>query len=142
MADLQEIEWAFEYVSSNPHFCCRAIYVKENDCVYTESDMTGEGDIPEDLDWDHCVEIPHKNDLDLGRSLVFEFAEQHLPDELDRIGRFFSKAGAYARFKNLLEHKGLLQDWYEFENTAEERAVKEWCKENGIGIQASNPPAS
>ncbi len=27
----------------------------------------------DNLDWEQCVEIPRKNDLELGRHLVFEF---------------------------------------------------------------------
>ena len=132
--DLQELEWGFEYVSSNPRFSCRVIYDKKKDCIYTESDMLGESDIPEDLDWDHCVELPHKNELDLGQNLVFAFVKNALPNECDRVQGFFSKAGAYARFKDLLERHGLLKEWYEFENNATQRAFKEWCTENGIEV--------
>jgi hypothetical protein len=63
----------------------------------------------EDLDWELCVEIPHKNDLDLGQRLVFEFVETHLSDEYQRVEQIFRRRGAYGRFKDLLESKGLLK---------------------------------
>jgi hypothetical protein len=134
MADIKDIEWGFEYVSSQPKFSCRVIYDKKNECIYSESDMSGESDIPEDLDWDHCIEIPHKNDLDLGVHLVLEFAAEKLPVHYDRVMSFFRKPGAYARFKDLLEREDMLQAWYEYEQAAQERALKQWCKENGITI--------
>jgi|GEM_PF-4374433 len=42
------------------------------------------------FDCDNFVVIPHKNDLDLGQRLVFDFAEQRLQDELDRVQHIFS----------------------------------------------------
>jgi hypothetical protein len=67
MTAFSDIEWGFEYVSSQPRHSCRVVYDKKAQRVYASSDFSGEDDIPDDLDWDHCVEIPHKNDLDLGR---------------------------------------------------------------------------
>jgi len=81
--------------------------------------------------------IPHKNDLDLGQSLVFEFAEQRLTDDLDLVQQIFSWRGAYARFKALLEDRGLLQSWYDFENRREEEALRKWCLQNEVELQTS-----
>jgi hypothetical protein len=88
----------------------------------------------EDLDWDRCIEIPHKNDLDLGHRLVFEFVESHLPDGYHRVQEIFRRRGAYGRFKDFLESKGLLQNWYDFEKRRQEQALRDWCKEEGIEI--------
>jgi deoxyribodipyrimidine photolyase-like uncharacterized protein len=88
----------------------------------------------EDLDWDKCVEIPHKNDLDLGQQLVFEFVETHLPDKYHQVEHIFQRSGAYRQFKDLLESKGLLETWYEFENQREQEALKEWCEENEMEL--------
>ena len=49
------------------------------------------------FDCDNFVVIPHKNDLDLGQRLVFDFAEQRLQDELDRVQHIFSYRGAYQK---------------------------------------------
>ena len=55
----------------------------------------------EELDWDTYIQIPHKNDLDLGQRLVFEFVETHLPHEYNRVQQIFRRRGAYGRFKDL-----------------------------------------
>jgi len=89
------------------------------------------------FDCDTFIEIPHKNDLDLGQSLVFEFAEQRLPDDLDLVQQIFRRRGAYARFKALLEDRGLLQSWYDFENRREEEALRKWCLQNEVELQTS-----
>jgi hypothetical protein len=70
----------------------------------------------EALDWEKCVRIPHKNDLDPGQRLVFEFIETHLPDEYNCVQQLFQRRGAYGRLKDLLESRGLLDRWHEFED--------------------------
>jgi len=112
-----------------------AILDKSTGQIHYHSDMFSDEEIPEDL-WesDSAVEIPHKNDLDLGRQLVFDFAGSVLPDECGRVADIFSRRGAYSRFKDLLESKGLLQEWYDFENKAQEKAIRDWCKENEIEL--------
>lgn len=96
------------------------------------------GDIDEigdaELDRDTCVEIPHKNDLDLRTSLVFEFVETHIPGAYDHVRQIFRSRGAYGRFKNLLERKGLLENWYDFERRREEETLRHWCLVNKIQL--------
>ncbi|WP_225670476.1 UPF0158 family protein [Bradyrhizobium hereditatis] len=92
-------------------------------------------------DRERYLQIPHKNQLDLGTALVFEFVRQFLPDEYGEIQRIFSKKRAYARFKDLLLRKSALDRWYEFENNATEKALREWCEANGLTIRESDPPA-
>lgn len=70
----------------------------------------------------------------MGQNLVFEFVEKHLDDDYDRVRQIFRKRGAYGRFKNLLESRGLLQSWYDFENQQEEQALRQWCKANRIEV--------
>ncbi|MCG2775017.1 MAG: hypothetical protein L6406_04970, partial [Desulfobacterales bacterium] len=81
-----------------------------------------------------CIEIPHKNDLDLGRHLVFEFIEEYLPDDYERVRQMFRRSGAYSRYKALLEQRGLLKKWDDTENSREERALRKWCEENEIEL--------
>ena len=88
----------------------------------------------DDLDWDQCIEIPHKNDLDLGRNLVFEFVEEYIPDEYERVRKMFRRSGAYARYKALLERRDLLKKWYDIEDSRKDRALRNWCKENEIEL--------
>lgn len=128
-----DIELAFEYVSSAPMSSNTAILCKESGEIYYSSDYVDEDEIPEEVNYrDDCIAIPHKNDLDLGRNLVFEFVDQHLPDDLVRVRRIFGKRGAYARYKDLLDNRGFLQKWYDFENTRQTETLREWCKDNDI----------
>lgn len=134
MPNYRDIDLAFEYVGSASCGENRAVYDKTTGQFYFESDMLDESDIPEDIDWDQCVEVPHKNDLDLGRELVFEFVRQMLPDEEDTVYQIFSRRGAYGRFKDFLERRNLLDQWYAFEQSAQRRAIEQWCEENGLEI--------
>ena len=89
--------------------------------------------MPGDVDnLDKYIRIPHRNDLDLGKVLVFDFVSGHLPDALQEVDRIFNRKGAYARFKQFLESKGMLDQWYEYEDRRQKTALREWCKENGI----------
>ena len=71
------------YVSSAMYGMNSAVVCKDTGKILYRSDMAGIDEIEDedDLDWGQCVEIPHKNDLDLGRNLVFEFVEEYLPDD-------------------------------------------------------------
>jgi len=93
--------------------------------------------LPDDLEEnENYISVPHKNELDLGRDLVFDFISANLPGEYERIRGIFSRKGAYARFKDLLESKDQLEAWYEFERKATEKAIREWCKENGVNLDS------
>jgi len=130
-----DIENAFFFVSSAPCEMNCAVLNRETREIFYRSEMGDFEDISEDdLDSDKYVEIPHKNELDLGHELVFDFVGRHLPDEYDRIHAMFAKRGAYGRFKDLLQSNGLLETWYEFQSQREEQALREWCKDNGIEL--------
>ncbi len=98
--------------------------------------MGDSDEIPEDIDdLDKYITIPHKNDLELGKALVIEFTSEYLPEELERVYSIFRRKGAYSRYKDLLENKGALEDWYKFENERRKVALEEWCQENNIEIK-------
>jgi hypothetical protein len=102
---------------------------------YFSCDLLGEDDIPDSLrENDTAVEMPHKNDLDLGQSLIFKFIDLKLPSEYDYVSRIFRKRGSYSRYHGFLESKGLLEEWYKFENEAEEKALRDWCKDENIEL--------
>ena len=48
---------------------------------------------------------------------------------------FFHQRGAYGRFKDLLERKGMLEAWYECEAQAAEQALRAWSAENGLQLK-------
>ena len=66
---------------------------------------------------------------------MFRFIEMELPDSYELVARFFSKSGAYARMKDLLERNGKLQAWYDVEKCEIERALREWADEHSVSIQ-------
>jgi len=131
-----EIENAFMYVASAMYGMNSAVLCKDTGKILYRSDTAGIDEIEDEdnLDWDQCIEIPHKNDLDLGRELVFEFVEEYLPADYDRVRQMFRRSGAYSRYKALLEQRGLLKKWDDTENSREERALRKWCEENEIEL--------
>jgi len=130
-----EIENAFMYVGSAMYGMNSIVVCKDTGKILYRSEMAGiEIEDEDDLDWEQYIEIPHKNDLSLGRHLVFEFVEEYLPDDYERVRKMFRRSGAYNRYKALLERQGLLKEWYNIENNREERALRKWCKENGIEL--------
>ena len=135
MVKFTDIQDAFFFVSSAGYGMHSVILNKSTGRLYFRAD-TGDLDeiSDEDLDWEMSIEIPHKSDLGLGQELVFEFVEKYLPDDLHQVRFFFRKRGAYHRFKSLLATKGLLQNWFEFENQREELALRQWCKVNEIEL--------
>lgn len=133
---LSELLDACEWVSAagpyeNAAYVCRAsgrIY------WHTES-----GDLDEELPDDAGDEtlyasVPHKKDFDLGQRLVFRFIEANAPDAYSQVRGCFSRPGAYARFKDLLERRGLLDAWYAYEEHACEAALREWAESEDLEL--------
>ncbi len=136
MVTFDEIENAFFFVSSDEYGMNRAVLCLDNGEIYYHSENGDLDELDEDeFDCDRFVVIPHKNDLDLGQSLVFEFTEQCLPEDLGLVQRIFSHRGAYRRFKDHLENRGILQSWYDFEKQREEEALREWILENKVELK-------
>jgi hypothetical protein len=98
----------------------------------------GEGiddEVPEDIDDERLyLAVPGKYDLDLGRALALRFVEEFLPRSLHAVRGFFKHRGAYTRFKSLLDDAGQLDAWFEYERMETERALREWCEENGFEL--------
>ena len=131
MISFSEIQDAFIFVSSAGYGMNSALLCKDTGQIFYRSEMGGIDEIGDkDFDWDKCIDIPHKNDLDLGQRLVFEFVEKHSPDGYHRVRAIFRRRGAYGRFKDFLESKELLQSWYDFERRREEQVLRQWCEEN------------
>jgi hypothetical protein len=130
-----EIENAFFYVGSQQPFMNGALLDKATGQIYYRSEMGDSDEIPEEVrESDSAVEIPHQKDLELGRNLVFAFAESLPPEDYDHVRDIFRRKGAYSRYKAFLESKGLLQKWYDFENEAQEKAIRAWCKDHQIEL--------
>jgi len=132
-----DIEHAFLFVSMASPEEHYAYINKETGETYYVSESGDSDELPDDWEENEkFITIPHKNDLNLGRDLVFDFISSNLPDEFEQARRIFSRRGAYARFKDLLESKGQLEVWYEFEQKATEVTLRDWCKENDISLES------
>jgi hypothetical protein len=131
-----EILSAFEFVTMGAEFGNSAYVCRDSGVVHWHSEYGGEfEELPEDIDDPKYVALPDQRDLGLGRALVLSFAAERLPDEYDKVERIFSRKGAYARFKDLLERADALERWREFEAAAKEKALREWCAENGVEVE-------
>jgi hypothetical protein len=139
--DVSELLEAVEFVSSVLTGDAAAYVSRDTGDVYfVGTDMEPEDGLPEDLETsDRYVAVPSKQDLDLGRPLALRFAETHVPEHYEAIFSVFSRPGAYARFKNLLETHGRLAAWYEFENKAQQDALRDWCAAEGLELTNSEP---
>ena len=132
-----DIENAFFFVSMDQMFMHNAYLCKETGEIFYTSEMGDSDELPEDIDDPQkYIAIPHKNELDLGKTLVLEFTSTHLPEELEKVYSIFRHKGAYSRYKDLLERNGVLDDWYKYENERRELALKKWCQENHIEIKS------
>jgi len=93
-------------------------------------------ELPDDIDdGAKYLALPGARDLDLGKPLVMRFAEEEFADHYDEVAAIFSRSGAYRRFRDLLTRAGALDKWYAFEAAAKEKALREWCAENGVAVE-------
>jgi hypothetical protein len=130
-----DIVSGFHFVSSGPPSEIRAILATDNGRVYFESAMGDSDELPDDMDdSQQYVEIPHKNELDLGAALVMRFSVERMPENVDEVRQIFSRKGAYARFRTFLEDHGKLDEWYQYEDLQTKTALKAWCAENQIEL--------
>ena len=137
MAKLSELELAFDYVSSGtPSEHSASLCVETGVCYWRTELGDNEEALPDDIDdIGRYIAIPHKNDLGLGNPLALKFAAQALPHDLEEVAGIFQRRGAYGRFKSLLERRGKLAEWYEFENQSQRKALRGWCEANGIELE-------
>jgi hypothetical protein len=133
-----DIELSFEFVSSSGVGMNEAFLCRRTGKIYWRSDSSddlNEEEMPDDLeDEEKYIAIPGKQDLDLGKRLVMDFAREFLPNDFDEVGYMFSKRGAYKNFRALVTRRNVLDRWYEFESKATERALREWCELNSIEL--------
>lgn len=134
MIDYSNLEDAFSYVSSDQPFMNHAIINKNTGETFYQSDMSGIDEFPEDYDDEKYIDVPHKNDLDLGRKLVYDFVSIYFPEKFEEVEYIFRKKGAYSRYKYFLESIGFLDKWYEFENQRTKKALIDWSQDNNLDL--------
>src|SRR5690242_5997969 len=130
-----DLRLAFEFVSSGGMGENEAYLDRKSGKIYWHSEFGDNGEeSPDDIDDEKYIAIPDKMELDLGKPLVLDFAREFLPDDYGEVCHIFSRRGAYRRYEDLLVRRGALERWYGFSNKAEEKALREWCGENGIDL--------
>ena len=109
---------------------------RETGEVLCHSDEFDEfGPLPDDIDDEaRYVPIPDQHELELGKPLALEFARTQLPACYEQVCAIFAHRGAYARFKDLLEHHQSLDAWYQWETDQTLQALRAWCADNGITL--------
>lgn len=131
-----DLELAFLFVSSGGLGEHQAFLDRESGEIHFHSAFGDdpEEELPDDIDDERYIEIPHKNEFDLGKPLVMDFVQQFLPNDYDEVRDIFRRRGAYGRLKALLARRGALDHWYDFSNKAEDACLREWCADNGIEL--------
>jgi hypothetical protein len=134
---MSDLLLAFDFVSSDGGGTNEAFLCRQTGKIYWRfPDLDDESkELPDDLDESaNYIAVPGKRGLDLGKPLALDFAAKFMPDDFARVHRIFGGRGAYRNFKMLLEERGKLNEWHDFEAQAIERALRDWCKENSIEI--------
>ena len=100
--NFSDLQLAFEFVSSGMGEN-EAYLDRQSRKIYWHSAF-GDNDeeLPDDIGDQKYISIPDKRELDLGTPLVLDFAREFLPDDYDEVRQFFSRRGAYRRYKDLL----------------------------------------
>ena len=140
-----ELLEAFEFVGSAHPMENSAYLCLDTGRFYWTSELAAvDEDVPGDLETsERYIAIPHRKDLDLGKSLALRFVAQALPGGYEVAAGIFRRKGAYGRFKRLLESAGALDKWYRFEAECADRALRDSCERNGVRIRDRHaaPPA-
>ena len=127
MPEYRDIESAFEYVgsaSSGKTGC-----VRQNHAVLLRIGFARRKN-PE-TSTGQAVEFPQKRSyLAVSSYLIRPQSSLMNKNCVSDIQR----RGAYGRFKDLLERRNLLEQWYAFEQSAQRRAIEHWCEENSLEI--------
>ena len=137
MLSYEDLLDAYEWVSADSSLQNTAYVDRTLGAVYLDTDeIDGNDALPEDIDdGTKYIAVPHKHDLDLGKALVFDFVEENLPEDVEKVAGYFRRPGAYSKYKDLLERNELLEAWYEFERMKTFEALREWATENSIPHQ-------
>lgn len=90
----------------------------------------------QDADEDQLVCLQDKRDLGLGKPLAVAFARTLGPREAEAVREIFGRRGAYARFKAFPVGRGALDAWYAFSDQAEKEALRAWCADEGLEVEA------
>ena len=135
-----DITEAFEFANASGDMGEFLAFVcKRTGKIHYQTDFPDVAEINEELpddidDEEKYVALPDKRELGLGKPLVLDFARQFLPDDFEDVRYFFSRRGAYPKFKALLARRRAIDRWHAFEAKAAEQALRDWCALHSIEI--------
>lgn len=135
---LADLEFAFMGADSNPPLATW-IHMETGE-ILTHSDY-GDGGGPPPDDEPGWIEMPSGRDWDLKRGLVNRFVANHCPQLEDQVHRCFSRRGAWRAYKDLLDERGLRDNWHSFRDEAIRRVLTKWAAEEGIVIVDKPAPS-
>ena len=109
------------------------VYWRSDDALIDE--LFDNEELPADVETSpEYLQIPSKQQLDVGKALVFAFVRRFMPHTYAEVAAIFRKPGAYGRFKSLLEDRDLLDHWRQFQEDGEKEAMRDWCRANGVAF--------
>ncbi|MCI2426066.1 hypothetical protein LM597_01385 [Candidatus Acetothermia bacterium] len=75
-----DLELTFMLANSEPQFD-NVVYISQSTGqIFWRSDAADVDDLPEDVETNsNYIKVPHKNDLDLGQRLVWQFIRREIP---------------------------------------------------------------
>ena len=130
-ATIDDIESAVEFSSSGLVDYEAYINLDTGDIFYVGDGV--EEPTPDDLyESDRYLLFPSKNDLDLGKRLALSLVAQFLPNRLSIASQIFKRRGAYAKFTQLLESSGQIENWYAYKQAELRKAIVIWCEDNDV----------
>lgn len=128
---------------SEPGTLDEAWVCTDTGAVHVRSELVDEAlaPLPDDIDTsDRYIPVPHMRQLALGLELVFDFADAALPDEADDVRTMFKRAGAYGKFSDLVEQRGLTDRWHAFREAQTRAVLGAWCEEHGLALAQQGLP--
>lgn len=127
---------AFEYVTMGGSYGNEVFVSRSTGQTFVRSELAGIDELPDDvLENEDYVELPDRNDLDLGNRLIWDFVDTEIPGLRDEVRRIFSHRGAYRRYKARLAELSLLEAWHRFEDQRVKKALLEWAGDHGITVE-------
>ena len=134
---LSDIEMGMEFASISGAGEVMAYLSRKTGRIHEISeDYDADEDVPEDIqERDEYIEIPSRKELGLDSRIARGFAENRAPELIEDVREIFSRKGAYRRFEGLMESRGLMDAWHQYENERTRAALREWCEENGIELE-------
>jgi hypothetical protein len=139
-ASLRDITEAFEFANTTGDMGeFRAFVCKRTGKIHYQTDFSDAAELYDELpndihDEEKYVALPDKRELGLGKPLVLDFASEYMPNDFDDVRYFFSRRGAYPKFRALLARRGAIDRWHAFEAKATEQALRDWCALHSIEI--------